>query len=182
MKNTFIILLITAVCILSCGCAVKDPAVNSSGGEENATAGNDTGSAVLSDDSDYFNKIHFYYSNADHSVIDDQNELREAINGIKEYCSYDNTEDELRIGIVFKIDDGTKANGYSEEYRHTFVENALKTLPAFEYNAVQEISYSPFVFYSVNYTVLNYELVYSLITSDLIANVSVSLPLHPVSY
>ena len=52
MKNTFIILLITAVCILSYGCAVKDPAVNSSGGEENATAGNDTGSAVLSDDSD----------------------------------------------------------------------------------------------------------------------------------
>lgn len=138
--------------------------------EENAVPDNETATV----DNPY-NKIHFYFNNEDHTVIDSPAELQEAVSEITSSAntrtrSGEPTNSEIEVTVEFASDfmetDAYRSfsqervnidsieelrdfrqrlNAYSKTYHNELIAKNIDSLDGLDYSEYEAIGYSPFV-------------------------------------
>lgn len=138
--------------------------------EENAAPDNETATVDNS-----YNKIHFYFNNEDHTVIDSSAELQEAVSDITSSAkirgrSGEPTNSEIDVTVEFASDfmetDAYRSfsqeranidsieelrdfrqrlNAYSKTYHNELIAKNIDSLDGLEYSECEAIGYSPFV-------------------------------------
>lgn len=149
------------------------------------------------------NKIHFYFDNPQHSIIDDREELSKAV---KEVNCLENTMpmrssgifDNIQITVEFESDffnteayqnfakerenikdsEETlefrkKVNDYSKQYHAELLEDKADILSKFDYEKIEIVEYSPFVMMRISPEKLEEEDLLDLCVRDSVESISI---------
>lgn len=172
--------------------------------EENDVPDNETATV----DNPY-NKIHFYFNNEDHTIIDSSAELQEAVSSITSNAntmarSGEPTNSEIDVSVEFASDfmetDAYRSfsqerasidsieelrsfrqrlNAYSKTYHNELISENMASLDGLEYSECDAIGYSPFVILKMEIGDISTSALYELSEMENVTNIS--LQYEPVA-